>query len=49
MRKLPEGLDGDQRCAGLHLRTALGIGVPGGTASGWGEQSIGTRFAAVRS
>ena len=27
----------------MHFRTARGIGVPGGAARGWGEQSIGTR------
>ncbi len=49
MKKLPEGLDGDQRCACLRWRLALGIGVPAGAASGWGEQSMGTRVGAVRS
>ena len=49
MTELPEGLDGDQYCVGLHLWTALGMGVPDGSASGWGEQSIATRVAAVRS
>ena len=45
MKNVPDGLVGDQS----GIRTALGIGVPGGSVIGQGEKSVWTRVGAVRS